>query len=144
VNIEIPDMRAGALGRTALWAELNDPNSDQTLSLKGYDSLDDLVTRQAILNGDAQLVLSVVDAAINEVTNARGKVGSLQANSLEATLDSLRVALANLGDSQSRIRDTDFALESASFARNNILYQASTSMLAQANQVPQTVLQLLK
>ena len=75
---------------------------------------------------------------------AAGKVGSLQANSLESTLESLRQALENLGDSQSRIRDTDFAQESAEYARSNIIYQAATSMLAQANQVPQTVLQLLR
>ena len=144
VNIEIPDMRAGALGRSALWKELQDPTSTRPLATKGYDSLDDLVSRQALIKGDAQLVIGVVDAAIDEVTNARGTAGALQANSLEATLASLRTAMENLTDSESRIRDTDFAEESATMARNNILYQAATAMLAQANQVPQTVLQLLK
>ncbi|MCK6489827.1 MAG: hypothetical protein L6R48_16150 [Planctomycetes bacterium] len=114
------------------------------LTQRGYDSIDDLVREQALVDGDSQLAIHVIDAAIDEVSTARGRTGALQANSLESTLDSLRIAIQNLTDSESRIRDTDFAQESADFARNNIIYQAATAMLAQANQVPQTVLGLLK
>lgn len=145
VNVEIRDMRAGALGRSALQAELAGGAVTGTLlTQRGYDSIDDLVREQALVKGDSQLVIHVIDAAIEEVSTARGRTGALQANSLEGTLESIRVAIQNLTDSESRIRDTDFAQESADFARNNIVYQAATAMLAQANQVPQTVLQLLR
>lgn len=145
VNVEIRDMRAGALGRSAMQAELMGGAVTGTLlTQRGYDSIDDLVREQALVDGDSQLAIHVIDAAIDEVSTARGRTGALQANSLESTLESLRIAIQNLTDSESRIRDTDFAQESADFARNNIIYQAATAMLAQANQVPQTVLGLLK
>lgn len=108
-------------------------------------SLNDLLStnKSALTSGLTTEALKVIDASIDEVTNARGKMGAFQANTLESTLNSLRVSSENLTAAESVIRDTDFAAESARFTRNQILTQASQSMLAQANQLPQSVLQLL-
>jgi flagellin len=90
----------------------------------------------------AQDAQAIIDAAINEVSTARGKLGSFQKNSLESNLRNLRIASQNLTASESQIRDTDMAMEMSEFTKNQILVQAGTSMLAQANQVPQVVLSL--
>ena len=88
---------------------------------------------------DAQ---SVIDLAINEVTSARGTLGSFQKNTLESNLRNLRVAAQNLTAAESQIRDTDMAKEMSEFTKHQILLQAGTAMLAQANQVPQVILSL--
>ncbi len=90
----------------------------------------------------AQDAQSVIDAVINEVTILRGTLGSFQKNSLESNLRNLRIAEQNLTASESMMRDTDMAQEMSSFVKNQILLQAGTAMLAQANQVPQVVLSL--
>jgi flagellin len=90
----------------------------------------------------AQDAQSIVDAAINEVSTTRGTLGSFQKNTLESNLRNLRVAAQNLTASESQIRDTDMASEMSEFTKNQILLQAGTAMLAQANQVPQVVLSL--
>ena len=96
------------------------------------------------MQGRTQDALAVVDAAITEVTTVRGRIGAVQANGVEAALSNLQVTTENLTASESRLRDADFALESATFAKQQILYQAATAMLAQANQIPQTVVDLLR
>jgi flagellin len=108
-------------------------------------SLEDLLSSStaALTNGLSSEALKVIDAAIDQITNQRGKLGAFQANTLESGLSSLRVSRENLTAAESTIRDVDFAEESAMFTRNQILVQASTSMLAQANQMPQNVLKLL-
>ena len=90
----------------------------------------------------AQDAQSIIDAAINEVSTTRGTLGSFQKNTLESNLSNLRIASQNLTASESRIRDTDMAKEISNFTKNQILLQAGTAMLAQANQVPQIVLSL--
>ncbi len=90
----------------------------------------------------AQDAQSVVDAAINQVSTARGTLGSFQKNTLESNLKNLRIAAQNLTASESQIRDTDIAKEMSEFTKNQILVQAGTAMLAQANQLPQSVLSL--
>ncbi len=90
----------------------------------------------------AQDAQAVVDAAINEVSTTRGTLGSFQKNTLESNLRNLRVAAQNLTAAESQIRDTDMAREMSEFTKNQILLQAGTAMLAQANQVPQVVLSL--
>ena len=85
---------------------------------------------------------SIIDAAINEVSTTRGTLGSFQKNTLESNLRNLRIAAQNLTASESNIRDTDMAKEISEFTKNQILLQAGTAMLAQANQVPQVVLSL--
>jgi flagellin len=89
---------------------------------------------------DAQLGL--IDAAIETVSDERSKLGALQ-NRLEHTISNLDNAAENLQAAESRIRDVDMAEEIMDFTKNNILQQAATAMLAQANMAPQSVLQLL-
>ncbi len=92
----------------------------------------------------AQDTLAVVDAAINEVTNLRGTLGAFQANTLESTANNLRATLENTTNAESVIRDTDFASEIANFTKGQVLVQAGTAMLSNANQIPQLVLSLLR
>jgi flagellin len=87
--------------------------------------------------------LASVDAAIATVSTVRGGLGAFQ-NRLEHTIANLGVATENLSASESRIRDTDMAQEMTSFSRSQILSQAGTAMLAQANQSSQGVLSLLR
>jgi len=90
----------------------------------------------------AQSAISKIDAAINTVSTERARLGAKQ-NRLEHTIKNLDTAAENLQASESRIRDVDMAQEMMNFTKNNILNQAATAMLAQANMVPQGVLQLL-
>lgn len=92
----------------------------------------------------AQDAQSIIDAAINQVTNIRGTLGSFQKNTLESNLTNLRIASQNLTASESSIRDTDMAKEMSEFVKNQILLQAGTSMIAQGNQIPQVVLSLFQ
>jgi flagellin len=87
--------------------------------------------------------ITAIDAAITEVSTLRGNLGAYQ-NRFERTISNLSVTTENLSASESRIRDTDMASEMMSFTRAQILQQAGTAMLAQANSVPQSVLQLLQ
>lgn len=87
--------------------------------------------------------LSAIDSEISDVSAARATLGASQ-NRFESTVNSLNVAVENLSASESRIRDTDMAQEMMSFTRSQILSQAGTAMLAQANQASQGVLQLLR
>ena len=84
-----------------------------------------------------------VEAAITHINTVRSTFGAQQ-NRLESTVNNLNTTVQNLTDSESRIRDTDMAEEMASYTKNNILVQAATAMLAQANQAPQSVLSLLQ
>jgi flagellin len=90
-----------------------------------------------ILAGDPAAI-DGIDKAISSVSGQRAKLGAYQ-NRLEHTINNLNVAVENLSASESRIRDTDMAQEMVSFTRSQILSQAGTSMLAQANQAPQSV-----
>ena len=91
----------------------------------------------------AQTAVSKIKDAINSVSSTRGDLGAIQ-NRLEHTINNLSVTTENMTAAESRIRDTDMAEEMMSYTKNNILVQASQAMLAQANQVPQGVLQLLQ
>jgi flagellin len=93
--------------------------------------------------GDADGAISTLDTAIADVSTSRSTLGASQ-NRLEHTIANLNVAVENLSASESRIRDTDMAAEMMAFTRSQILSQAGTAMLAQANQVPQAVLSLLR
>ncbi len=92
---------------------------------------------------DAGLAIEVIKKAIENVSTARSGLGALQ-NRLEHTINNLGVTTENMNAAESRIRDTDMAKEMMNFTKNNILTQAAQAMLAQANQVPQGVLQLLR
>jgi flagellin len=116
INISIGDMGSAALGLT------NVDVSNASLATSNITS---------------------IDAAITSVSTLRGNLGAFQ-NRFEHTISNLSVTTENLSASESRIRDTDMAAEMMSFTRAQILQQAGTAMLSQANAVPQTVLQLLK
>lgn len=90
----------------------------------------------------ASQAISGVDAAISRVSTCRANLGAIQ-NRLEHTINNLGVASENLTAAESRIRDVDMALEMAKFTKQQILIQAGTAMMAQANQSPQAVLKLL-
>ena len=98
----------------------------------------------ALVSGNGNEALKVIDKSIDDVTVIRGQLGAFQANTLETAIASLRNSHENLTAAESTIRDADFAAESATFTKYNILVQSSTAMLAQANQLPQNVLQLIQ
>ena len=87
--------------------------------------------------------ISSIKAAINTVSTVRGTLGAIQ-NRLDHTINNLSVMTENIQDAESTIRDTDVADEMMAYTKNNILVQSAQAMLAQANQVPQGVLQLLQ
>ncbi|MFP4634407.1 MAG: flagellin [Nitriliruptoraceae bacterium] len=92
---------------------------------------------------DAGGAITEIDEAISTVSSNRGELGAFQ-NRMESTIRNVSVAVENLSAAEGRIRDTDMADEMVDFTRNQILQQAGTAMLAQANQVPQSVLSLLQ
>ncbi|MDB5054437.1 MAG: flagellin, partial [Bacilli bacterium] len=111
-------------------------------------SLADISTATLGLNAidtpaNANAELSLIDTAIGTVNAARSGLGASQ-NQLEHTFNNLGATSENIQAAESRIRDTDMAKEMMNFTKYNILQQASTAMLAQANQAPQGVLQLLR
>ncbi|HEY1134521.1 MAG TPA: flagellin [Nocardioides sp.] len=92
---------------------------------------------------NAQAAVNLIDQQIAAVSTHRANLGAVQ-NRFEHTINNLNVAVENLSASESRIRDTDMASEMMNFTRSQILSQAGTAMLAQANQAPQGVLSLLR
>jgi flagellin len=112
----------------------NDAISVTTQSLGNKVGTIDVTTSTSIAS---------IDAAIENVSGMRGQFGAVQ-NRLEHTLNNLATYQENLMASESRIRDVDMASEMVEFSKNQILQQAGTSMLAQANQAPQAVLSLLR
>jgi flagellin len=98
----------------------------------------DLSTQQGATDA-----LRAIDAAINQVSAAQAKSGALN-NRLDVIVSNLSEGLQNISASRSRIMDTDYAQETTELAKSQIIQQAATAMLAQANQAPQGVLALLK
>ena len=92
---------------------------------------------------DSQRAINGLDAAITKVNNERSNIGALQ-NRFEFAVSNLQSSLQNTDASRSTVLDTDFALEAAGMAKHQILTQSGTAMLAQANQISQNVLSLLK
>ena len=91
----------------------------------------------------AKAAVDKIKSAINSVSSTRGDLGAIQ-NRLEHTINNLSVTAENMTAAESRIRDVDMANEMMAYTKNNILVQSSQAMLAQANQIPQGVLQLLQ
>ena len=94
------------------------------------------------VNG-ANAALSSIDAALQTVNSSRASLGAVQ-NRFSSTIENLQTTTENLSASRSRIQDADFAMETANLSRAQVLQQAGTAMIAQANQLPQQVLQLLR
>ncbi|MCM2581084.1 MULTISPECIES: flagellin Hag [Bacillus] len=116
---------------------------NMSASALGVNTLD-VTTFAAAADGTTfDNALATIDTAINNVSTQRAKLGAVQ-NRLEHTINNLSASGENLTAAESRIRDVDMAKEMSEFTKNNILSQASQAMLAQANQQPQNVLQLLR
>ena len=118
INVSINSMKASALGI-------------------GYDAI------TVSSNSSAGTSMSLIQAAINKVSEERSKLGAIQ-NRLEHTINNLDTTAENTQAAESRIRDTDMATEMVEYSKNNILSQAGQSMLTQANQQTQGVLSLLQ
>ncbi|MEJ8544104.1 flagellin [Brevibacillus borstelensis] len=113
-------------------------------TLKGSGGVSATVAKWSIATqSGARSVLAGIEEVINKVSAARSYLGANQ-NRLENTINNLNITSENLTAAESRIRDVDMAKEQMQFTKNNILTQASQAMLAQANQLPQGVLQLLR
>ena len=118
----------------------------QTLAVSGigmFGAGSSFKIDSAVFSFSGSVNLSNIDTAISNVSSARSTFGAVQ-NRLEHTLNNLSSYQENLQASESRIRDVDMAKEMVNFTKLNILSQAGTAMLAQANQLPQSVLSLLK
>ena len=113
---------------------------DGTADSLGADGL--LVTGTVDTDANADTLLGQVDAALSSIGTVRSDLGALQ-NRFQSTIRNLSNISENVSAARSQIRDTDFATETASLTRNQIMQQASTTVLAQANQRPQAALSLL-
>ncbi|MDD5456768.1 MAG: flagellin [Candidatus Margulisbacteria bacterium] len=131
VSYSIGDMRSTKIGVVA--------------ALGNANGLDDVKAGAGFaLATNASSAVAIIDDAINDVSTQRANLGAFQKYTLETTINNLGVTKENLTASESRVRDVDMAQEMMEFTKNQILVQAGTAMLAQANQLPQSVLQLLK
>ena len=107
----------------------------------GFRSLADIDVTSLQGAKDASII---VDKVIDQISVYRGEIGSFQKNALESNLNSLKVAEQNITQAESTIRDSDMAAEMSELTKDKIMLQASTAMIAQANQVPETVLGLIQ
>ena len=107
-------------------------------------TVDTGITRLTVATAaDAVFALDAIDSALSAVNQARGTLGAVQSR-FESAIANIRVTAENLSAARGRIVDADFAMETANLSRAQILQQAGTAMVAQANQLPQQVLQLLR
>ncbi|WP_079490411.1 flagellin N-terminal helical domain-containing protein [Maledivibacter halophilus] len=132
--ITFTDTSLGTLDAAAVFGKTADFADGNTFDIKGVD-----VSNRKMAEGS----ISAINSAIENVSAERSKLGAVQ-NRLEHTIKNLDTSSENLQASESRIRDVDMAKEMMEFTKNNILQQAAQAMLAQANQAPQGVLQLLR
>jgi flagellin len=127
-----------------LSASASTDGTDGALTAGGVDGFDStgLGTDSLDLTSDANGAIDALDSAIKGVSTVRANIGAYQ-NRFEHTINNINVAIENLTASKSAITDTDMAKEMTNFTKSQILQQAGTAMLAQANQAPQGVLKLL-
>ena len=135
ISLSIGNMSATALGVQALG------DSDKVKELGKTDKIGAGINISTQSGADNSI--TIIDKALQRVSETRASLGAVQ-NRLEHTINNLGTTSENLTAAESRIRDTDMAAEMMAFTKNNILTQAAQSMLAQANQQPQGVLQLLQ
>ncbi|WP_284144917.1 flagellin [Pectobacterium colocasium] len=110
-------------------------------SISGFDAT--ATTGVGGSGGTAQALVAAVDLALQAVDTARSNLGAIQ-NRFESTITNVNNTINNLSNARGRIQDADYATEVSNMSKANILQQAGTSVLSQANQVPQTVLSLLR
>jgi flagellin len=139
----------GANSGQAMTLEINSMSSE-AIGSSATDTIKSLRTDEVtpaagklMTQTDSDAAIEVINDAIEQVSSERSKLGANQ-NRLEHTINNLGTSAENLQSAESRIRDVDMAKEMMNMTKNNILSQASQSMLAQANQQPQSVLQLLQ
>ncbi|AZV55930.1 hypothetical protein DMR38_04535 [Clostridium sp. AWRP] len=148
-QMDVKDMRAQALGISGTTAGASQGVVDgaKFTTAKSVSNGTDNVSVESSLDisthDTATAAIKVIDNAINAVSTQRAQLGAYQ-NRLEHTINNLGTSSENLTSAESRIRDVDMAKEMSNFSKNNILSQAAQAMLAQANQQPQQVLQLLR
>ena len=119
-------------------------NLNTEVDLEAITSTGLSIHELSVTSSDAALTaLEQVDTAIGQITKGRGKIGAVQ-NRLIRTISTISIAVENLSAAESAIRDADIAEEVALLTRNQILVQAATAMVGQANLIPQSVLQLLQ
>ncbi|MDF2535992.1 MAG: flagellin [Bacillales bacterium] len=139
LTLNISDMRASALGITGT-------GTGFTSSATVTDGTNNSPVENALDVSDATnagTAVTKIQSAIDKVSSERSKLGATE-NRLDHTVNNLTTSSQNLTSAQSRITDVDMAAEMSNFTKNNILNQAAQAMLAQANQLPQGVLQLLR
>ncbi len=138
----------GSSGAITLQVGINNSAADQiTITAATLGDIDASALGLTAVSGiasqaNAQSMLGLVDTAISTVSTRRGNLGAVQ-NRLLSTISNLNIAAENYEAANSRIADADFALETASLMRGQIILQAGVAVLAQANVIPQYALQLL-
>ena len=159
-GIEVVDQDAQNAGKSVLLKAGKDTAIKTNIALHVGESSDDANTINVTIDAmsakslkidtvdittvdGAKAAIDTINAAIDTVSSIRSSLGAMQ-NRLEHTINNLGVQTENITAAESRIRDVDMAKEMMAYTKNNILVQASQAMLAQANQVPQGVLQLLQ
>ena len=152
--IDIGDMRSLALevssSTSAATKQVTDSMGDKVTAYytaiatvtKGTDNTAIEYALDVTTSSKAAAAITVIDQAVSAVSSERSKLGAFQ-NRLEHTINNLGTSSENLSAAESRIRDVDMAKEMMEYTKMSILTQAATAMLAQANQQPQSVLQLL-
>jgi flagellin len=125
-SVTLGDVTAASLGKGAV---------------DGIDSLNAIDVSSPL---NARNNIAVIDQAISEIANQRSKLGAFQANTIETNANHLRASLENLSARTSVIRDTDFATEMAQFTKSQVKLQAGSTVLGNANQIPQLVASLLR
>jgi flagellin len=141
MSLAIGDMRASALGITGKAGDAGFTKANTVTD--GTNNVNAEAALNISTKEDASAAIAILDKATATVSSSRSKLGAVQ-NRLEHTINNLGTASENLTAAESRIRDVDMAKEMMEQTKNNILAQAAQAMLAQANQQPQGVLQLLR
>lgn len=147
-NNTVAGQRFGVAAGSVLWIDANDTVGQDSITVTidtlttatgtGIGVVDDVLTSQT----DSVAAITAMDLAINSVNTMRSNIGAL-VNRLEHAINNLDVSNTNQQAAESLIRDVDFASETSEYTKNQILTQSATAMLAQANVIPQSVLQLL-
>ena len=136
-------VKTGIVTLTSSQGSITMANSNSTQSAASASTFDSILSVNLSDQIGSQNSLTVIDNALTQVNNTRANLGGLM-NRFEAAISNQNTAVANLSASRSRILDTDYAVETTNLAKAQIIQQAATAMLAQANQSSQSVLALLK
>lgn len=143
-KVDVPKSKLTGFGINLQVGDTNEDYQKVRVSVDSMDATSLGIDKVDITNQTkAAESIKIIKDAINTVSAQRGKLGAVQ-NRLEHTINNLGVTTENITAAESRIRDTDMAKEMMSYTKNNILVQSAQAMLAQANTLPQGVLQLLQ